>query len=305
VVGERWAFVVTDQEEWVGVAPDGRLHPALPRLSAHATAAFGAGRELLVGLYEPMLARLRGGRWEYLPQEAPVLSFGSGPGGDVAGTAAGGLVLIEDSPPVPFMRIRDPVAALAPFDGGLVVLGSRGRFGRVLWPVEGKDALAWVNTDELGRPVGLFGAVEYNHVGVHSATRLGILDPVDGRLDVCEQAVAQGIREVVFLGARSRPYAVLTEAGGLLLADAALSGLRPVRLPREAYVGGCCQAESGSRFHAWTADGELYTVTDDAVESTAGDGVVLAYHPRPSAGALHVIRWRPETGATLERLNAH
>jgi hypothetical protein len=119
---------------------------------------------------------------------------------------------------------------------------------------------------------------------------------------VCGQAVAQGIREVVFLGARSRPYAVLTEAGGLLLADAALSGLRPVRLPHEAYVTGCCQAESGSGFHAWTADGELYTITDEAVESSAGDGVVLAYYPRPWAGALHVIRWRPETGATLERL---
>lgn len=302
VVGERWAFVVTDQEEWVGVAPDGEIHPVLPRLSAHSTAAFGVGNELLVGLYEPMLARLRGEHWEYLPQEAPVLCFGSGPGGNVAGTAAGGLVSIEDSPPVPFMRIRDPVAALASFDGGLVVLGSRGRFGRVLWPVESKDALAWVNTDELGRPVGLFGAVRYNHVGVHSATRLGILDPVAGRLDVCKQAIAQGIREVVFLGARSRPYAVLTEAGGLLLADAALSNLRPARLPREAYISGCCQAKGGSRFHVWTSDGELYTLTDEAAEPTASDGVVLAYYPNASAETLHVIRWQPETGATLERL---
>lgn len=302
VVGERWAFVVTDQEEWLGVAPDGRLHPVLPRLSAHSTAAFSVGQELLVGLYEPMLARLRGERWEYLPQEAPVLCVGSSPEGDVAGTAAGGLVLIDASPPVPFTRIRDPIAALAPFDDGLVVLGSRGRFGRVLWPIEGKDALAWINTDALGRPVGLFEAVQYNHIGVHSATRLGILDPVAGRLDVCKQSVAQGIREVVFLGASSRPYVVLTEAGGLLLADAALSNLRPVRLPREAYVSGCCQAESRSRFHAWTSDGELYTITDEAVESTAADGVVMAYYSNPSIKALQVIRWRPETGATLERL---
>jgi hypothetical protein len=302
VVGEKWAFVVTDQEEWVGVAPDGTLHPVLPRLSAHSTAAFGVGQELLVGLYEPMLVRLRGEHWEYLPQEAPVLCFGSVPGGNVAGTAAGGLVLIEDSPPVPFTRIRDPVAALASFEGGLVVLGSRGRFGSVLWPVESKDELAWVNTDALGRPVGLFGAVRYNHVGVHSATRLGILDPVTGQLDVCEHAVAQGIREVFFLGARSRPYAVLTEAGGLLLADAALINLRPVRLPRASYISGCCQAESGSRFHVWTSDGELYTITDEAVESTASDGVVLTYYPNPSDKALHVIRWGAGTGATLERL---
>lgn len=305
VVGERWSFVVTDQEEWVGVAPDGRLYPVLPRLSAHSAAAFSADQELLVGLYEPMVARLHGERWEYLPQEAPVLCFGSTPKGDVAGTAAGGLVLIDESPPAPFMRIRDPVAALATFDGGLVVLGSRGRFGRVLWPVEGKDALAWVNTDDLGRPVGLFGAVQYNHVGVYSATRLGILDAMTGRLDVCEQAVAQGIRDVVFLGARSRPYAVLTDVGGMLLADATLSNLRSLRLPHEAYVSGCCPAESANRFHAWTYDGELLTITDEAVEATATDGVVLAYYPSPSTKALHVIRWRPETGASLERLTLH
>lgn len=298
-VGEGWTFLVTDKEEWVGVAPDGRLHAVLPRLRTHTAAAFGPGRELLVGMYEPMVARLRGERWEYLPQEAPVLCFCPSPAGPVAGTAAGGLVLINDSAPAPFARIRDPVAALASFDSGLVVLGSRGRFGRLL---EGRGELAWVNTDALGRPVGLFGAVEYDHVGVHSATRIGVLEASSGQLEVCAQQVAQGVREVVFLGARSRPYAVLTETGGLLLGDAGLRGLRPLRLPREAHVSGCCQAGSPGRFHAWTYDGELYTVTDEAVEATAGGGVVLAYYPESSADLLHVIRWRPEAGATLELL---
>ncbi|HVG19627.1 MAG TPA: toll/interleukin-1 receptor domain-containing protein [Blastocatellia bacterium] len=302
VAGDGWTFIVTDHEEWVGVTPDGRLHPTMTRLSDHSTAAFSVNQELLVGMYEPMLARLRGERWEYLPQEAPILCFGTTPEGNVAGTAAGGLVLIDASSPIPVVRIRDPVAALASFDGGLIVVGSRGRFGRVLWPITGKDALAWINTDRLGRPVGLFGAVEYNHVGVYSATRLGILNSLTEQLIVCEQAIAQGIREVVFLGARNRPYAVLTEAGGLLLVDAGLSNVRAVRLPREAYVIGCCQAERLSRFHAWTHDGELYTVSEGAVESTAADGVVLAYYPNLSVNALHVVRWQPKTGATLEWL---
>jgi TIR domain len=305
LVGDDWTFLVTDHEEWVGVAPDGKLNPASARLSDHAAAAFGPNQELLVGMYEPMLARLRGERWDYLTQEAPVLCFAATRVGSVAGTAAGGLVLVDDSRPSPFSRVPDPVAALAPFDGGLVVLGSRGWLGRVLLPGAGGDGPTWISAEGLGRPVGFFEADESDRLGVYSATRLGILDPQTGRLSVCAQAVPQGIRAVVFLGARSHPYAVLTDAGGLLQADAALRKLRPVRLPREAYVTGCCPAGRSNRLYAWTHDGELYTITEQAVESTASGDVVLAYRPNLSDGGLHVVRWRPDTGASLEWLAAN
>jgi len=302
VVGDKWTFIVTDHEEWLGIAPDGKLHPTLTRLSDHSTAAFSSNQELLVGMYEPMVVRLRNGHWEYLPQEASVLCFGTSPDGDMAGNAAGGLQMIDAAPPVAAVRIRDPIVALASYDGGLIVLGSRGKFGRVSWPLTSKDALAWINTDALGRPVGFFGAVEYNRVGVYSATRLGVLDPLSERLELCEQTFEQGIREVVFLGARSRPYAVLTDAGRLMLVDAGLNNARAVQLPRETCVVGCCQAEMSGKFHAWTHDGELYAISDRGVQSVAADGVALAYYPDPSVKALHVVRWQAETGASVEWL---
>jgi hypothetical protein len=303
VVGERWTFIVTDQKEWVGITPEGELHPALTRLSDHANAAFSANHELLVGICEPMVVRLRGQRWEYLPQEAPVLCFGNSAEGDIAGTTAGGLVVLNASSPVPAFRIRDPVAALASFDGGLVVLGSRGIFGRLSWPIEREEALTWINTDKLGRPVGLFRTVEYDHVGVYSATRIGVLDPSEGNINVCDHPIKEGIREVVFLGARSKPYAVLTDEGGLMLLDAGLGSVRSIRFPRNSFVLGCCNPSLQGEIHAWTSEGELYSIsTGGSVEEIAGDGVALAYRPHSLTGALHVVRWNPETGASVERL---
>jgi hypothetical protein len=304
VVDEEWTFIVTDQEEWVGITPEGEVHPALTRLSDHTTAAFSANHELLVGICEPMVVRLRGQRWEYLPQEAPVLCFGNSPEGDIAGTAAGGLVFLNSSPPVPAFRIRDPVVALASFGGGLVVLGSRGIFGRLSWPIVREDPLAWIDTDELGRPVGLFRTVEYAHLGVYSATRMGVLDPSVGHINVCDHLFKERIREVVFLGAQSRPYAVLTDEGGLMLVDAGLGSVRSVRFPRNSLVRGCCNPSLQGDVHAWTSNGDLYSISvDGSVETMAGDGVVLAYYPHSLTDALNVVRWNPSSGASVERLN--
>lgn len=303
VVGERWTFIVTDQEEWVGIAPDGELHPALTRLSDHTGAAFSANQELLVGICEPMVVRLRGQRWEYLPQEAPVLCFGNSPEGDIAGTTAGGLVALNASSSVPAFRIRDPVAALASFDDGLIVLGSRGIFGRLSWPITRESTLSWIDTDGLGRPVGFFKTIEFDHVGVYSATRIGVLDPSRDYINVCDHQIKEGIREVIFLGAGSRPYAVLTDEGGLLLVDAGLGSVRAVRFLRNSFVRGCCNPGPQGEAHAWTSEGELYSVSaSGGVEAIAGDGVKLAYHPSSSSDTLHVVRWNPETGASVERL---
>jgi hypothetical protein len=302
VVGKEWTFIVTDHEEWIGIGADGNLHPALPRLSEHAGVAFGSNHELLVGMYEPLMARLRNGRWEYLPQEAPVLCFANGPEGDILGNAAGGLVAIDASP-LTTVRVRDPVIQLEAFEDGLIVLGSRGSFGRLSWPLNHQDSLRWINADELGRPVGLFSAVEYNQVGLYSATRIGVLNAMTEELRVYDRHIEDGIREVTFLGARSQPYAVLTDAGGLWLVDAGLGNARAIRLPRDGFVRGCTAAERPTEFYVWTNGGELYAVySRGGFELIAADGVVLAYCPSPSLNALHLVRWQQETGATLELL---
>ncbi|HXU32563.1 MAG TPA: toll/interleukin-1 receptor domain-containing protein [Thermoanaerobaculia bacterium] len=302
VTGESWTFLVTDLDEWVGVAPDGKLYPPLARLASYSTAALNAAGELLVGMYESMIARLRGTHWEYLPQEAPVLCFGACVAGDLVGTAAGGVVLLDaTTTTAAALRIRDPVMALARCEDNLLVLGSRGMFGRASWPVSHETPLQWIETGDLGRPVGLFRAVEYGEAGVYSATRVGVLDPGTGRMAVCPRSFYEGIRNVVFLGAGSQPYAIVTDGGGLFLVEASLRTVRAVRMPRSTFVCGCASSGAHGAAMVWTNEGDLYAISSEgAVDKIAGEGVALAYAPHLTSPAVHVVRWNATQGASLE-----
>lgn len=302
VEGKKWTFIVTDIEEWIGISSDGEFHPALTRLSDHTTATFGANHELLVGIYEPMIVRLREKHWEYLPQEAPVLCFTTHDGDDIAGTAAGGVVLLDNTSLVPVFRIRDPIISLASFDKGLVMLGSRGIFGYVTYPILRGNTLKWINTDKLGRPVGLFKSVDYNQVGVYSSTMIGMADPSRGQISICEHKFEQGIRDIIFLNARSKPYAVLTDDGSLTLVDAGLGGVHPIQFPRESYIKGCYPSRRGE-IHAWTDDGCLYAISSDGgIKELVSDDVALAYHPQNLTKILHIVRYSAETGASIEQI---
>lgn len=302
VDGEKWTFIVTDNEEWIGISSDGEFHPDLTRLSDHTSAIRGANHELLVGIYEPMIVRLREKHWEYLPQEAPVLCFTTHEGSNIAGTAAGGVVLLDNTSFAPVFRIRDPIIELASFDKGLVILGSRGIFGYATYPVSPGDTLKWINADKLGRPVGLFKSVDYNQVGVYSSTKIGMADPLRGQVNICEHKFEQGIRDIIFLNARSKPYAVLTDDGNLTLVDTGLGGVRPIQFPRESYVKGCYPSRRGE-IHVWTDDGYLYAISSDgSIKEIVSDDVALAYHPQSLAKILHVVRYSAKTGASIEQI---
>ena len=139
--GERWTFLVTDLEEWIGVAADGELFPPMGRLVEHSAALVGASNELLVGTYDPMIVRLRGTHWEYQPQESAVLCFTSSPEGFVGGTASGAIVMFGEHDGGPICRMRDPVMGLAYCDHAIMALGAQGMFGRIAWPPRNQETL--------------------------------------------------------------------------------------------------------------------------------------------------------------------
>ncbi len=301
--GDDWTFLVTDRDEWAGLRANGELHPPIERVSDFAAAAVTAANGLLVAGYDSTVARLRGPRWDILKQEAPVLCFASGPDGDLAGTTSGGVALLSGTAR-PAFRMRDPVMSMAAYDGGLLVLGSRGMFGRVSWPVASREPLKWIQTGDLGRPIAFFQTVETNQIGVVSATRAGVIDPETESLVICPRTFDEGIRELVFLGAQSWPYAILTDAGTVMMMDANLTSARLVRFPRGTVVAGCAGASSGMTL-AWTVDGRLYRISSQAIaEVIAEEGVVLAYSPAGTDSA-HVVRWNSERGATVELKGIH
>lgn len=297
--GDGWTFIKTDASEWVGVAPQGELHPPIPCLTESASAAIGMSDRLLVGLYESMVARLDGESWQFLPVEAPALSFGSSPDGDLAGTSTGGVIHIDDSGSAALFRIRDPVVAIASFPDGLLVIGSRGMFGRIKLPLEDGEEFKWIETTDLGRAVGFFQAAEQNRVGVFSAHRIGIFDSLTDRIIRCPYRFDTGIREILFFGAQRWPYGVLTDGNQLLLVDANLRSTRPVKFPHSEIVRGCCGVAFGEDPLAWTASGSLYRLgSGEAPLFVANSDVVLAYPAAPAT--IHIVRWNEANGATVE-----
>jgi hypothetical protein len=303
LVGTDWSFLVSDAQEWVGIRPDGELHDPFAGLAEHAAAIVDAAGRLLVGLYSSQVAWLGENDWEYLTQEAPVLSLCACPDANLVGTASGSVVPLErDGKSSPLLHMRDPVIALAYFECGVVALGSRGVFGRIAWPPDKEhDSFTWIETGAMGRPAGFFTAIEQDHIGIYSPTRIGILQPATGRLTLCSHVFDEGIREVVFFGAQRWSYGVLTDAGNLVLVDNAMVQSLPVRFPGSPLIRGCAPGGWRGITTAWGADGSVYRLTFDGAPTRIAEGdAVLAYSPPAEDRTVHVVRWTKSDGASVE-----
>jgi hypothetical protein len=294
------AYIATDLGEWVRVNAGGKTRLTAAPLSAHTAAVIGSGGDLAVSLYNGQIARLTTGGWNILQLDAPALCLCTGGHADYVGAADGAVIRIEQDGTTPLMRVRDPVIALASYDAGLLVLGSGGIFGCVDEPVQPGAALKWIETGSLGRLAGFFTAIEASSVGVFSATQIGIALPGTGTLTACPKVFDDGIRDVVFLGARSYPYAVITDRGEVYLVDAGLTDVRPVRLPGGNMSVCGCVGIGGGRVAAWARDGKLYAVAANGLaELLAADGVVFAT-ALPGGTLLAVVRHSTADGTSAE-----
>jgi hypothetical protein len=295
-----WAYLVTDQDEWVGVNAAGKLHPPIHSRGEFAAATITETDELLVAACDGTVARCAGTNWKILSQDSPVLCFASSASGDMAGTISGHILQVTGAGVSQALRVRDPVISIASCDGGLMVIGSRGEFGRAALPSAPGATLHWIASGDLGRPMDFFQAVDSAQVGVMGSTRIGVLEPSTGRLTLCPRSFDEGPRTVAFLGAQTWPYAVLTDAGSVTMVDAAVAATRPVRFPRGTVVRGCFSAVGRGSLLAWTQDGILYLISPEGIaEAIAEGGVVLAYTPA-WGGIIDVVRWNPEQGCTVQ-----
>lgn len=297
---DEWTWIVSNRNEWHALANDGRTQPIEPGVeftSAIVTQANG----LLVAGHDGRVGQLKGQRWNLYRHPSPVLCLASTANGDVVGTASGAVALLADEAGRSSIRTREPVMSIAPFDGGLLLIGSRGMFGRISWPAKSGEALKWIQLGDLGRAFSFYRAVESNQIGIAGASRVGVIDPESGSLVTCPRSINEGIRDVIFLGAQSWPYVVLTDAGSLLMVNASLTALRPVRLPLGATVSGCCSTSGGSAL-VWTTDGRLLEVEPEGrVDTIAEEGVKFAASPSGTA-TIHVIRWSVDQGSTVKTM---
>lgn len=299
VTGPDATFVGTDLGEWAGFRSNGETLPIPARLRTHSAAVMGCDGRLLVSTYGRSLARLSGAQWSLLHLDAAALCLCAGACAEYAGTVDGAVIRIGQNQAETLFRVRDPVVAIASYEGGLAVLGSRGVFGRVNEPVEPGAGLQWLETGSLGRLSGLFTAAESNCVGVFTAVQLGIVNPGSGEVIVCPKTFEDGIRSVTFLGARTFPYAVITDHGDLFLVEASLDAVRPVRLDGDAFAYGCLAALGGG-LAIWTAQGQLRLASGSGLPGQLlSEGVALVTRT-PGDPRLAVIRRDAGQGASIE-----
>ena len=85
-----WTFLLTDAGPCYRLDRGDRLElEPLPDLDGCSAAVVDAEGTLVVGLYDAMVATLRGEEWEYRATDAPVLSLAATPQGVVVGDSAG------------------------------------------------------------------------------------------------------------------------------------------------------------------------------------------------------------------------
>ncbi len=300
-VGDEWTFLVTNLDEWIGIRGS-EFRAPLPRLSNYIACMVGGGDRPLVGLCDPMIARLQDRAWEYQPLPAPALSFCVGPDGEYAGTAAGTIIRLEGSQSRSLCQLRDPVIGLASYETGLVALGSQGMFGRLPLNRDGM-ALEWLESGSVGRPVGFFPMAEPHLIGLFGQDRLGAVDPAMKTVIDCPIAFDQWISRVEFLGPQRWPYAVLTDHDEIVLIDAALAASKAVKLPAGAIPVGCCGTGGRGVAAVWTRDGSLYRIVspDHPAECLISGQVLLAY-PVPDGRGLAAILWDEARGAAVRTI---
>jgi hypothetical protein len=300
--GEVWSYVGTDAEEWIGFAADGTLRPASARLLERSAVGVDGEGDLLVAMFDAMIAKLDGGSWRFARPEAAALCFGSHPGGEIAGLVSGALVALGVDQTNVLLRIRDPIVAIGSYSDGNVIVGSRGMFGRLRWPLEVGPTLEWIETPALGRPLDVFPALEADRIGLIARDRVGVLDPATGRTTVAPTLFDEGVRAVVLLGAHTMAYAVLTDAGSVFLLDSGLTTARRIALPAGTVAAGCVAGGSRGAAAVWTTGGDLLRIAQDGRVDRLIDGDVALAVTNDGAADIAAVRYRDGEGTTLERV---
>jgi hypothetical protein len=297
-------FVGSDLDEWLAIGLD-RIGAPASRLSRAVAHLGDSAQGLIVATCDPMVAHMTEGGWDYWSLPAPALALCAGSEVLYAGTTTGLIVSMKDGAVAPICQLREPAIALSPVDDGLVALGAQGLLGRVALAGADRGALTWLESGNIGRPVGLFSAVESEQIGLIGATRIGVIDPASKRVTECSKKWEQGIQDVLFLGPHRWPYAVLTDGGELWFVSSALDGVKAAPLPASAVVVGVCGAPGQNLAAVWTREGRLYRINsvDRPAECLVEGGVVIAAR-MGGRSAILTIQWDETAGASIRMVDA-
>jgi hypothetical protein len=307
-----WTFVLADRGSCYRLDRDGPpIVSELPELDGCSAVVADTGGTLHAGLYDGMIATLRGGEWDYRAADAPVLSLAATPAAVAIGDAAGRVVFHgPDGVPAGSAALGEPVGDLAAGERGLLALGVRGSLWRIAWPENGAVAVTPLPPrDELGRPVGLAGGLSpWCHV-VFSAERMATVDERTGRVTIGWRRFPDGIGTVIPLGRGADPrqeagLGLLTDAGQVWRVTADLKTAWQVLLPdTQDGVTGIAPGPEGTLF-AWTARALHRVGLDRTVRTFPFADVALVIADPAAQGQFDVVHWQPDRGVQVRRVRS-
>ena len=259
VPGPMACFGLTTENEWFAVDPAFRLLPAIPDVLPCSSATVGPDGELVAGLFEDGVGVFRGGEWIFAPQPAAALSVARTRAGLAVGTVDGGVSRVaRGHRSRALFSLSQPVVELVETADCLCALGARGAVAVACETDEEEIEVQFVETEDLGRPVGMFETRRPGRVGVFAASRLGLVDGPSAALVRRSERLEDDIRTVVALGEDPASFAVLGDSGDLWLVGPELDRIRPLRLPGSSYeITGLAAASDGGIL-CWTRRGELF-----------------------------------------------
>jgi hypothetical protein len=296
-------YLQTEANEWIFRTANADFCHSLFNLKPVAEAVLDRDGRLVIGYLEPIVARMKENKWEYIQWNHPVLSLVKTDIGIVVGDSGGSIGLIKNQGKAAASRtVQEPIINIINIDDEkLVLLGTEGGLWTTEWPFN-RDAQvkSMNNIKNLERIFGLAESNTASGVILLGADRMAFLDTGPGTIKAVSSPLEGGIRSVYANRGKTGGYAVLTNEGKLFLLSEDLKMAHMMKISiDEGQMTGVRPLPTGG-FLAWTTEGNLYRVMENnTFNRIASNNVDLAFPDKDGLG-IYIVRWNADEGVHIQ-----
>ncbi len=295
-------YLQTEANEWIFWTANADISNSLFNIKPVTEAFIDREEQLVVGLFESNVARLKEGKWEYIQWNPAVLSLVQTKIGIVVGDSAGTLGLLEaQRKTTPSPTVQEPVTDILNInEEKLLILGSKGGLWTTEWPFDRRAQMKPINITDFECIFGFIESKTVNGVILLGAARIAFLDCESGKIKAVSNPFEDSIRSVYADQGKTGGYAVLTDEGGFDLISDDLKMTNMVKISiDESRMAGVRPFYKGG-FLAWTTEGNLYRVEENCTfKQIATNNVVLAF-PHLDDEGIYIVRWHEFKGIHIQ-----
>jgi predicted phosphodiesterase len=295
-------YLQTEANEWISWTPDTDFPYSLFNTQPVSEAFIDREEQLVVGLFEQNVARLKEDKWEYIQWNHAVLSLVETDIGIVVGDSGGNLGLLKaQGKTSSSLTVQEPVKDILNINNEkLVFLGTKGGLWTTEWPFDRSAKVKTVNMKDFERIFGFIENKTTSGVILRGGARVALLYCESGKIENVSNSFEDSIRSVYANQGKTGGYAVLMDEGGLYLLsdDLKITNMVKISIDEGRMVGVRPLHKGG--FLVWTTEGNLYRVEENSTfKQIANNHVVLAFPHRDDEG-IYVVRWHEVKGIHIQ-----